>query len=88
MREGEAFIEIDVLTRSRSLPTLGSGFDMNPLSGISSPISEQISSSKLLWREKTGVKKGWLLKKDEQKTLNVFGRRCPSCGFIELFAQK
>ena len=37
------------------------------------------------WREKTGQKKGLLVKRDETRTLKIAGLRCVNCGFIELY---
>jgi predicted nucleic-acid-binding Zn-ribbon protein len=43
---------------------------------------------RIKWREKTGEKKGFLIKSDEVRTMTVKGRRCLQCGYIELYAQK
>jgi len=40
----------------------------------------------LMWREKTGERKGFLFKSDEVRTLTIRGRRCSGCGLIELYA--
>jgi len=44
------------------------------------------SSSHPYWEEKTGKKKGFILKSDETKTLKIKAQRCALCGYVELYA--
>jgi predicted nucleic-acid-binding Zn-ribbon protein len=43
---------------------------------------------RIKWREKTGEKKGFLIKSDKVRNMAVTGRRCLECGYIELYARK
>ena len=80
MRRGHAFIEMDVFSRNHL-------YGMNPFTGINIPTDDgESKASRLMWRERTGRKSGWLIKSDEEETMIVEGRRCPSCGFLEFYA--
>lgn len=59
-----------------------------PIPGFDLPTSERTSEPTILWREKTGVKTGRIIKSDEYKTMKISGRRCITCGYIELYAQE
>jgi hypothetical protein len=43
---------------------------------------------RIKWREKTGEKKGLLIKSDEIRTILITGKRCLKCGYIELYARE
>jgi len=49
---------------------------------------ETPSQEKMVWREKTGSKTGWLKKSDEEKIMRIYGRRCMVCGHIEFYARE
>ena len=46
----------------------------------------QSSTSRPYWEEKTGRVTGFLLKKEEKKTLKLKGLRCSLCSYIEFYA--
>jgi len=83
MREGEA---VTVAT------FLGGGY--SPAASLVMPgmvglgLPESGGEQKILWRERTGSKTGWLMKSDEERTMKITGRRCVKCGHIELRAQE
>lgn len=85
MREGEAFVRV-TSTGSQMASSFGMR-SMMGMPGITLPGAEATSEEKLLWREKTGEKTGWLIKSDE-KTLKICGLRCTACGYIELHAKE
>ena len=78
--EGEIRLDSDVLT----------GGQMSPLmSGLTTgtyPRMMESGTSCPSWVEKTGKKTGFIIKTDETIRLKVKGRRCPLCGYIELYA--
>lgn len=80
MRAGEAFVRIITYADQAS-----SGYGVLGMPGMGMP-SGEMSEEHVQWREKTGRKKGWLIKRDEEKTLKVHGLRCVECGYIELYA--
>jgi hypothetical protein len=82
MREGVAFISI-------SVPTGGSmGGGMLSMPGMNLPGGESMMSARLKWREKTGKEKGWIIKSEEEKTLDIKGRRCLGCGYIDFYVEE
>ena len=83
MREGIAFISI-------SVPSGGSmmGGGMFPTQGLNVPQMESERSARLRWREKTGEKKGWIIKSQEEKTYDINGRRCLECGYIDFYVKE
>jgi len=81
MREGEAFVRITTPAEQVS-----SSYGMLGMPGVGMP-SGEMSEEKVQWREKTGQRKGWLIKRDETKTLKISGLRCVECGYIELYAR-
>jgi len=83
MIQGEAYVEV---TASSSSPMM-SGM-MNPMSSMNIGGVDMTREERVKWREKTGEKKGFILKSDEVRTLTVKGRRCLECGYIELYAQE
>jgi uncharacterized OB-fold protein len=58
------------------------------MTGLGAADTGTLGEQKILWREKTGSKTGWLMKSDEQKTMRILGRRCIKCGYIELYARE
>jgi len=83
MREGELFISVTGSYGSQSIST-PLGFPTgSPLGTPSMVIGEGP-----FWRERTGQKKGWLVKREETQTLKISGLRCIECGYIELYAHK
>ena len=79
VREGLAFITM-------SVPSGGSMMGgMFPSQGMNMPQMESSREAQLKWREKTGKEVGWILKSKEEKILNIKGRRCLECGYIEFY---
>lgn len=83
MIQGEAYVEV---TTSQS-SSMMSGM-MNPMSSMNLGSVDMTREERVKWREKTGEKKGFIIKSDEVRTLNVRGMRCLECGYIELYAQE
>lgn len=82
MREGVVFVSI-------SVPTGGStGGGMFSMPGMNIPEGEATRSTRVKWKEKTGKEKGWIFKSEEEKTLNIKGRRCLECGFVDFFVEE
>ena len=81
--QGEAYVEV---TTSSHNPMMGGM--MSPMSSMNLGDAGITREERLKWREKTGEKKGFLIKSDEIRTLNIKGRRCLECGHIELYAQE
>lgn len=86
MREGEALSPTAPFAGQPYLPT--SGFMVAGMTGLGAAETGTLGEQKILWREKTGSKTGWLMKSDEQKTMRILGRRCIKCGYIELYARE
>jgi hypothetical protein len=84
MREGLAFISISVPLGS----SMGGGGGMFPSPGMNLPQGESTRNARVRWREKTGEKKGWLIKSDEEKTLDLKGKRCLECGYVDLYVEE
>ncbi len=82
MLEGEAYISVTVPS---SGSILGGMIPMDT-TGIGS--IESSREARLRWREKTGEKKGFLIKSDEIRNFNIKGRRCILCGYIEFYVTK
>jgi predicted nucleic-acid-binding Zn-ribbon protein len=40
-----------------------------------------------VWEERTGEKKGFIIKRPEVKKMKVVGHRCSLCNFIEFYAK-
>ncbi len=83
MRYGEAFVQITTTDMHQA-----SGLGMFGVPGMGMPSGGTMSEEKIQWRERTGEKRGWLLKRDEEKTLRISGLRCIECGYIELYARE
>lgn len=83
MIQGEAYVSVDVPSAN---PMMGGM--MPPMSGMSLGGVEMTQEESVKWREKTGEKKGFLIKSDEVRTLAVKGRRCLECGYIELYVRE
>jgi hypothetical protein len=83
MIQGEAYVAV---TTSSPSPMM-SGM-MSPMSSMNIGDVGMTREERVKWREKTGEKKGFLIKSDEVRTLAVKGRRCLECGYIELYAQE
>jgi len=83
MSQGEAYVEV---ATNPSSPMM-SGM-MNPMSSMTFGGVGMTRGERVKWREKTGEKKGFIIKSDEVRTLAVKGRRCLQCGYIELYAQE
>ena len=84
MREGELFINV---TSSSGSPIIRQDSFSFPTGSIPNASTEVIGEGPF-WRERTGEKKGWLIKREETQILNISGLRCTNCGYIELYALK
>ncbi len=82
MREGEAITHITPLGGQ-----LYPGFAMSGMAGLGVASGDAMGEQKIIWREKTGAKTGWLMKSDEEKTIKISGLRCTKCGYIEFYAR-
>lgn len=82
MIKGEAYVEVNI----PSTDYMMSGM-MSPMTGMNLGNVGRNQEERIKWREKTGEKKGFLIKSDEVRTINVKGKRCLECGYIELYAQ-
>ena len=89
IREGEASVRVSTIG---GLMTGSFGYGMIPIPGVGVPTgvpaNEGASENNILWREKTGTKRGLFIKSDEEKTMKVSGHRCIKCGYIELYARE
>lgn len=84
MREGELFINVTSLSSADPIFPRSSGVPTNKMFGVPA----MATGEGPFWREQTGQKKGWLIKREETQTLKILGTRCIECGFIELYVQK
>ena len=83
MIQGEAYVSVEVPSTSPMMSGMMPSMPGMNLGGVGTRQEERIK-----WREKTGEKKGFLIKSEEVRTMSVKGRRCLECGYIELYAQK
>ena len=83
MIQGEAYVDVNISPASNMMSGM-----MSPMSGINLGNIEVTQEERIKWREKTGEKKGFLIKSDEVRTIVVKGRRCLECGYIELYARE
>jgi hypothetical protein len=81
MVEGELYVNIPVPSGTSMM---GGMISMPGMSIGNIGVTEEMG---LRWREKTGEKKGFLIKSDEVRTMAVKGRRCIACGLVELYAK-
>ena len=49
---------------------------------------ETISVEGPLWQEQSEKEGGWLFKKKETRVLQIKGKRCEKCGYIELYTKE
>ncbi|MGA2785374.1 MAG: hypothetical protein ABSF09_11815 [Candidatus Bathyarchaeia archaeon] len=87
IREGEALVRVTIVSNLAGGSPYGS-FGGIPIPGFDLSTGERTSEPTILWREKTGAKTGRFIKSDEYKTMKISGRRCVTCGYIELYAQE
>ena len=83
MRSGEAMVtDISPLGR-------GSMTGVISFPGSSFPASNGgVRDADMMWREKTGEKTGWLVKRDEERIMRIMGMRCLGCGYLEFYAEQ
>jgi predicted nucleic-acid-binding Zn-ribbon protein len=86
MREGAALGQATAFGGTPYLPT--AGFAMGGMAGFGVAEGGSVGEQRIMWREKTGSKTGWIMKSDEEKTMKISGRRCTKCGFIEFYAHE
>jgi hypothetical protein len=84
MRTGE--IIVNLKTPTQGLRNLSPMMGGNPMMQL--PFDSASSIEDVSWREYTGKEKGWLIKQREQKTLSLKGRRCLTCGYVELYVKE
>jgi hypothetical protein len=87
MREGELFITV---TGQPGFQNLQDQNPILPMSATERPMGVFMAPPEVLgkgpfWRERTGRKKGLLIKRDETKEFEISGLRCIDCGYVELF---
>ncbi len=82
MRKGEVLLSVGLPSGSSSV---FGGLPMGGMGGMGLPMQEVETEAPLTWREKTGERKGLIIKSDEVRTMPVKGRRCLSCGYLELY---
>ena len=82
MIQGEAYVDVNISSASHTMSGM-----MSPMTGMNLGNIGMTREERIRWREKTGQKKGFLIKSDEIRTLSVKGRRCLECGYIEFFAR-
>ena len=51
------------------------------------PPSIETFTSPPIWEEKTGEKKGFILKRPEIKKMSLKGYRCTQCNYLEFYAK-
>jgi predicted nucleic-acid-binding Zn-ribbon protein len=83
MIQGEAYVDINTSPAHNPMSGI-----MPTMSGMNLGYSENAREERIKWHEKTGKKKGFLIKSDEIRTMIVIGRRCLECGYIEFYAQE
>jgi len=83
MIQGEAYVSVNVPSSNPMMRGM-----MSPMSGMNIGDVGMTQEERIKWREKTGEKKGFLIKSEEVRTMAVSGRRCLECGYIELYARK
>jgi predicted nucleic-acid-binding Zn-ribbon protein len=83
MIQGEAYVNVDVPSSNPMMSGM-----MSPMSSMNIGNVGMTEEARIKWHEKTGEKKGFLIKSDEVRTMAVTGRRCLQCGYIELYARK
>jgi len=81
MVEGELYINAPMPPGTSMMGGMISMPGMN-IGNIS--VTEEVG---LRWREKTGEKKGFLIKSEEVRTMVLKGRRCLACGLVELYVK-
>jgi predicted nucleic-acid-binding Zn-ribbon protein len=83
MIRGEAYVNVNISSASHTMSDM-----MSPMTGMNLGNIRMMSEEIIKWREKTGEKKGFLIKSDEIRTIVVKGRRCLECGYIEFYARE
>ena len=81
MREGEAFCQVSIAEVQTS-PTTG----ILGMPGVNMPPVETSRDERVLWRERTGEKRG-LFGRSGLRVIRIQGMRCVQCGYIEFYAQ-
>ena len=82
MIQGEAYVEIGTPSDNIMMSPV-----MSPTTAMGRGNIGMTHEERIKWREKTGEKKGFLIKSDEIRTIAVSGKRCLKCGYIELYAR-
>jgi predicted nucleic-acid-binding Zn-ribbon protein len=83
MIQGEAYVNVNVPSSNPMMRGM-----MSPMPSMNIGDVGMTQEERIKWREKTGEKKGFLIKSDEVRTMAMKGRRCLQCGYIELYARK
>ena len=82
MRKGAIFITVE-----QSEPQSMSPMMATPFLG-SLPSNVSVRNEEAFWEEKTGEKKGFILKRERKKRMAIQGFRCTGCGYIEIYASQ
>ncbi len=82
MIQGEAYVDVSVPSPNPMMRGM-----MSPMPSMNIGDVAMTQEERIKWREKTGEKKGFLIKSDEVRTMAVKGMRCLKCGYIELYAR-
>ena len=83
MIQGEAYVDVNVPSSNPMMSGM-----MSPMTSMNMGDVGMTQEERIKWREKTGEKKGFLIKSDEIRTMAVKGRRCLQCGYIELYTRE
>jgi predicted nucleic-acid-binding Zn-ribbon protein len=82
MVRGEAYVDIETPSENIMMSPV-----LSPATAMGREYTWIPQQKRINWREKTGEKKGFLIKSDEIRTLVITGKRCLNCGYIELYAR-
>lgn len=82
MIRGEAYIDIETPSNNIMMSPV-----MSPTTAMNGWNTGRPQEKRIKWREKTGEKKGFLIKGDEIRTIAITGKRCLICGYIEFYAR-
>jgi hypothetical protein len=82
MRRGALYVSVELSASTQQL----SHYLPSTFGGGGIPSSGGVVGRRIFWEERTGEKKGFILKREKRKKIDVTGLRCIVCGFIEIFA--
>ena len=82
MVRGDAYVDIETPSDNYMMSQMAS-----PMTAMNLANTGMTHEERIKWREKTGEKKGFLIKSDEIRKIALTGKRCLKCGYIEFFAR-